>query len=333
MTEGQEFKHQEPRETPQNILSEKVSKLKFQSSTENFDLFELAEGVEQLPSSIRLVLGRNYLYLYRDEITDAQHTHAKVQIGRFEIDEDCNINNFIADADDSLVSETIGMLAHIPFFSELKKRFNIKDPTEENLARAKQIADGSNRKAEDQQREIDALKYLAEKNRLNEPREEIDVENDEVVGSVGQGETGVLHEDSNKRYLESLGAGPCIIVTAYDSNNRTAAMTHIDGLTEENTTLNRLFEATGSVEVRVFGGDSSSINQLVSIKKILEETGATVEEWDILNTEKSIILDRETGEILDVKKGRERKGTSKQDPMTMQLRSLKGKQPAKTKFY
>jgi len=325
MTGRREFQNSKPEKTPQDILREKVANLQFQSSTENIDISELAGGTEELPNSIRLLIGHQYLYLYRDDITDAEHTHAKVQIGRFKLDEDGNVIDFVPDADESLVRETMSSLNHIPFFNELKNRFNIKDPNEENLARARQIADESNQKAEEQQQEIDALKYLAEKNRLNEPRDKIDIEDDELVGSVSQGEIGVLREDSKKRFLETLGAGPCIIVTAYDPSNKTAAMTHIDGLTDEKTTLNQLFGAAGIVEIRVFGGDSSSINQLVSIKKILEKAGAVVQEWDILNTEKSIILDRETGKIFDVQKGRERKGTSKQDVMAMQLRSLQGK--------
>ena len=332
MTERQKFTNETPK-APQDILREKIANLKYPSSTENVALSELAGGTQELPNSIRLLVGRSYLYLYRDDITDAEYTHAKVQIGRFALDEEGNITDFVPDADDSLVRQTMSSLNHVPFFNALKNRFGIKDPDEENLARARQIAQESNQKADERQREIDALKYLAEKNRLNEPREGIDIENDEFVGSVGQAEIGVLNPDGKKRYLETLGAGPCIIVTAYDRSNKTAAMTHLDGLTDERTTLNQLFGSAGTVEIRVFGGDLSSINQLVSIKKILEEAGAVVEEWDILNAKKSIILDRETGKIFDVKKGRERKGTSKQDAMAMELRSLQGKQPAKAKIY
>jgi hypothetical protein len=91
MNEGQEFKKLGPKKTPQDILREKVSKLEFQSSIENIELSELAGSIEQLPSSIRILLGRNYLYLYRDDISDPQYTHAKVLIGRFEIDKNCNM--------------------------------------------------------------------------------------------------------------------------------------------------------------------------------------------------------------------------------------------------
>lgn len=333
MNEGQEFKKLGPKKTPQDILREKVSKLEFQSSIENIELSELAGSIEQLPSSIRILLGRNYLYLYRDDISDPQYTHAKVLIGRFEIDKNCNITNFIPDVDDSLVSQTMGMLGQVPFFNELKDRFSIKDPDEESLARAKQITNESNRKAEEQQREIKSLKYLAEKNKLKKERRKIDIENDQLVGSVSLGEIGILSTDSQKRYLETLGAGPCVIVTAYDANKKTAAMVHIDGLTNESAALQQLFGAAGTVEMRVLGGDSSSINQLVSIKKILEEAGANVEEWDILNKNKSIILDRETGEIFDVKKGRKREDASSQDSLTVKLRSQQGKQPPKTKLF
>lgn len=338
MTEGIEFQKSEPKKTPQDILREKIANLQFQSSRESIDISELAGGTEKLPesiSSISLLIGRRYLYLFRNDIPDPEHPHAELQIGRFELDEDGNVTGFIPDAHESLVRQTMYSLKHVPFFNELRERFNIEDLNEEDLRAAMQIANESRQKAQELQREIDALNSLAEENRLKEPRKKIDIEDDKLVCSVNEGEVGILGEGSKKRFLESLGAGPCIIVTAYDPDNKIAAMAHIDGLTDEEATLAQLFRVfkdVDTVEIRVFGGDPSSINQLVSIKKILEEKGVVVREWDILNTVKFIILDRETGEIFDVEKVREREDASEQDPLVMRLRSLQGKQPAKIKW-
>lgn len=318
----------------QGIIKEQKSQLTSPYAFKDIDLSIFSDTVDtkEISKSVELMLGQSYLYIYRKDITDAENPHANVQIGRLEIDDSSNMSNFIPDADISLVSETFYILKDIPFFNYAKERFNISEPNEEMLKKAKELAQKSNEKAEKQQQAIDEIKHLSEENSRKEKRKVLNIEDDNIVGSVAQGEMGFL-ENNTKRYLETLGAGPCIIVTAYNPDKKIVAMSHIDALTDEKSTLTDMFRIAGKSEIRVFGGDISSINQMVSIKQILSENNATVLDWDILNSSKSIILDSETGEVFDVSKAKQRKDATKQDSMTMNLRGLMGKQNAKTKVF
>ena len=316
---------------PQKVLKDTISGLRFRSSSANVELADLAEGanLEGIGNSVRLLLGSSYLYIYRDDITNPEHTHAKVQIGRFGLDEEGNLTEFVADSEDSLVSETFQRLGGIPFFDQAKARFSISAPDEESLAAARQIAEESNRLAAKQQADIDEIRALAAKNALKEGRGSLNIEEDELVGSVGQGEIGFLGEENKQRYLETFEAGPCIIITAYDPETKNIAMCHVDASTDENSVINQLLRHAGASEIRVFGGNMNGINQLVSIKNILSERGAEVQDWDVLNSTKSIIIDRETGKVFDVLNSRQRAGATVQDSAMMHMRALQGKQLAK----
>lgn len=174
---------------------------------------------------------------------------------------------------------------------------------------------------------------LAAKNRLSKPRQKLEVSNDDIVGSVSQGEIGFLNtKKDEKKYLETLGAGPCIIVTAFNREGK-GAITHIDALTNEKNVLRELLNYAKD-EVRIFGGNNSSIQQLVSIKEILDESNIQVLEWDILNSSKSIIMNCETGEIFDVLNPRSRPDATQQNSSDMYMkRGMQGKQPAKRKVF
>lgn len=319
----------------QKILKDKISNFKHAYYSEDIELSEIFNEIDaqEILKSIKLVLGSKYLYVYRNDITDPEYTHAKVQIGRFELDNDCNVINFIADADNNLTIETFSILEKSDFFSELKKRFNIVNPSEKNLEIARKLAYESNKKANEQQLEIDKINILAIKSSISNIRKWLDVEEDDLVGPIVQWEVGFVDEKSEKKYLETIGAWPCIIVTAYNADEKKIAMTHIDGLTDEELVLYQMINYAGKSELRVFGGNSSSINQLTSINKILSQREVNVVEWDILNSTKSIIINKETWGVFNVFNCKKRKDETKINGTTMFSRALQWKKPAKKRIF
>lgn len=78
-----------------DAIKNKLKTLKFELSFENLPVAEI-NNEHDIPD-ISLLVGKQYLYIYRKDITDKEHTHAKVQIGRIQIDQDGNPLSFIKD--------------------------------------------------------------------------------------------------------------------------------------------------------------------------------------------------------------------------------------------
>lgn len=64
--------------------------------------------------------------------------------------------------------------------------------------------------------------------------------------------------------------------------------------------INKLCEQLKLSPVYVFGGDMSSLNELLKLKELLDSRGITVKEWDVLNSVKRIAIDKETGEFFNI---------------------------------
>ncbi|NRO99669.1 hypothetical protein GWC77_27890 [Paraburkholderia sp. NMBU_R16] len=165
-------------------------------------------------------------------------------------------------------------------------------------------------------------------------RQTLDITDSAQILSVGQAQIGRLGSEDARRYIETIGVGPCIAVSVYDPVNKTAALTHLDGLTDMPSTLTALFHEMGPhCEVRVFGADRSSFEQLRELRVQLAQRGVRPVEWDVLNSVKSIVLDRDTGQVSNVRP-RERSGslTFAASAMADIFRRSQAKQPAKWTF-
>lgn len=308
-------------------LKHEISSFKFDSSTVNLglDYFEneLDQAqMEKLKEYFNVVLNSTYLHIYRSDINDPQYTHANVHIGRIEIDKDGNPKGFSSEASDAMIKMAFEKLKTIPFFRALKSKLGIVSPTKNEYADALNEEKMLRTLHADEERKENEIIDLSRKN-YPEIRGDLNIEDDAAVLSIGMQELGILDSEDERMYLETTGAGPCVIVTGYDKENMAATMTHIDGLTDEVETVNQLINLVGGKAVRVFGGDRSSIKALVKIKEVLDERSANVLEWDVLNSVKDIILDKRTGEVFNVIP-RKRAGSSA-GPVI----KLIGKQPAR----
>lgn len=319
----------------QKIIKEQMSQLSPYALFNDIDLSIFSDTVDTTEISKLVGLSRTlrYLHIFRDDIKDAEHPNTNLRIGMLKIGDRYNISDFIPIADTSLVSETFHILKDIPFFNYVKKRFNISEPNEETFEKAKTLAKESNEKAIKTQQAIDEIRLSIKENSLRDKRKILNVEDDNLVGQVAQSEIGYL-KNNTKKYLETRGATVCIIVTAYNPDKKIAAITHIDALTDEKSTVNDMLRIVGKSEIRVFGGSESSFDQIVSIKQILSEHNANVLDWDILNSMKSIILDNETGEVFDVSKLKRRQDATKFDSIdNVGLRRLGEKDKAHVRVF
>lgn len=117
----------------------------------------------------------------------------------------------------------------------------------------------------------------------------------------------VAYTDATGKFpiLSTFGAGPCVILAAYNRQDKRAALAHIDAGTELNC-LGRIFgrirESTDTpLEVHLAGGDSCSIDLICSLIGIVNNTKNVVIKSSNLNTYEAnqLALDSTTGDIDD----------------------------------
>jgi hypothetical protein len=117
--------------------------------------------------------------------------------------------------------------------------------------------------------------------------------------------------DNNFSVVGTTGAGPCVILAAYNPKAKEAFVTHIDALTTLKS-LNLYFqklsnEGTQKLQVFLSGGDNSSKENVIDIIKMVKETPyLDIVYSDLINTDnlgsKSFAINAKTGEFYtDVK--------------------------------
>lgn len=134
-----------------------------------------------------------------------------------------------------------------------------------------------------------------------------DVTSSAGVTTVGQKEASVASfEEGSKKYLQSFGAGPCVIVSMY-SNNKRGSLAHIDALTELNRSFKDMTRKLGAkledVQVSLHGGtDIAFISKLYTellSQGFTKESIQTIEMNEDYGS-KAVALDLETGEVANL---------------------------------
>lgn len=270
--------------------SDLISTLKFDSS------------IERLPSPVancELKIGKGAVYISRVDINDVErstYTPIAEQVARLLISNGMIVDVKIDNKD--LAPDTFRTLSGSDtFFKEIVSRFHLSvDVSDQDAMTIESIRARSEK---DVKTKFELKQWFLE--RPHTPRRSVRLDDiDTRAIDVAQQTISILTEDHPERYIASMGAGPCFIVGSYNPETHASGLTHIDGLTNMTHVIERLRSGTQSKTVRVFGGDESSLNQLIQLKGILEEMGLDVEEWDVLNDIKSIAIDKTTGEYLDV---------------------------------
>lgn len=145
---------------------------------------------------------------------------------------------------------------------------------------------------------------------------------DEETTRVAQNKFSLAGPGLGKRYIETVGAGPCVAVSVYDPDTHRAAMAHFQAESDVATALRDMSTRVGGkkLEIRIVGGQTHDSKLLVaSILKEVNKYGEVVEK-DILgggDKSRSVVLDTINGELYDLVNPK-----PKTDQLSMQIDSL-----------
>jgi len=119
--------------------------------------------------------------------------------------------------------------------------------------------------------------------------------------AVLQHEYAITTATANQPVLGTFGAGPCLILALYDSENKTAILAHIDSMTDINS-LSRLFDLVSKEHsvAHLVGGNSSSQDFCMDIVELLENNKIKIAYADIVRgsfDSASFAIDSRTGAI------------------------------------
>lgn len=131
----------------------------------------------------------------------------------------------------------------------------------------------------------------------------VDFKKDEAC-MVLQHEYTKTTADSTQPVLGTFGAGPCVILALYDSQNKTAVLAHIDALTALSS-LPTLFQSLSKEHTvaHLAGGDSSSKTMCIDIIESLNKYNIKIANADIARSffsaydAASLAIDARTGNI------------------------------------
>lgn len=270
--------------------------LKFESSISTVPFLE---GIDVADAGrIHLTIGKHGVYISRRDVNDPSFQREysiPLQVARLQIGDDANIKGVVVD-DKVLAPETFALLSKNTWFSDIIRKFAINTESDSDTSIYKKRA---NDKAGEKIMEAQKLVDLSPNKRIE--RNKMELPDEELSVDVMMGETRFIAETSPERYIYTRGAGPCIVVIGYDPETKTVGMVHADAFTNITDATNRIVHRAGG-RISVLGGQPESMGQLVELKKYLDARNIAVTEWDILNDTKSIVVDKETGEIFDISK-------------------------------
>lgn len=121
---------------------------------------------------------------------------------------------------------------------------------------------------------------------------------------VLQHDIAITNSQSEKPVLGTYGAGPCIIVAAYNFSTQQGFLSHVDSLTETPCLRQYLQRISGNqsdeIQVHLHGGDNSSREQAAGIVDFLRsQPNIKIVSANLCEglESKSLALDTRTGEI------------------------------------
>jgi hypothetical protein len=132
----------------------------------------------------------------------------------------------------------------------------------------------------------------------------------EKAMGVFQRDVAITCENSQKPILGTYGAGPCIIVAAFNPITKQALLAHMDSSTDSNSLSKYIDiikgdEPEAKIHIHLAGADNSSKKELIELLRFLQtRTNTSIISADILNGvadsypgPRSLAIDSRTGEI------------------------------------
>lgn len=254
-------------------------------SDEVIDAFDFGQEVEAevfpgLPGNI---------YVYSRTLIDPEYSSARLQLLRLQYDDAGLVTHVTPNVSNELLRSFFTNVPDNDISNGLKRALGLSDATESDLNAYRLLTDAAKITQEcdvaiKKQKQPYCLESTLYQAKL--PTEQMQ--------TVGQGQYATFSTNSSVRYLGTFGAASCVLVGILaeedNTNFRVASEAHMDGFTDELSTLNAMFhsikqEQSGHVinsyRFHVAGGDNSSQQQVRNIfarlKDFSESSGVRVE--------------------------------------------------------
>lgn len=165
---------------------------------------------------------------------------------------------------------------------------------------------------------LDMFKPTTIKYRIDDGQIDYDYQRETVLPSlqdtqiVLQSTYSKAGGDTGKRFLESSGAGPCVIATLYDQESKTGFMVHFDSRSNVTAALKEMKKHLGENpdkwHMRIIGGyrsEESSRRIVGEIRNSAAFSKIILVEEDILEDgymrkSVNVVLDTESGQLFDL---------------------------------
>ncbi|MBI5211475.1 MAG: hypothetical protein HY927_15995 [Elusimicrobia bacterium] len=209
----------------------------------------------------------------------------------------------------------------VPFQGYLMKKLGLSAPSLEEIAGQREL----DRRLERRGRALREMVRRTRAYREAHPRPAMRALSTDVV-DVMQNQAGITRDQAGlERYVQTFGAGPCIIVTVYERPSRTAALAHIQPGTSIGPSIDAMISRMGpagaGVEARIIGGGegAASAQQAGDMIEAFRRHGASVVEVDLTRSfgaksapaeggappppqddSDAIVIDARTGEVYNM---------------------------------
>lgn len=127
-----------------------------------------------------------------------------------------------------------------------------------------------------------------------------------LVKGIIQKEYAITNADSDVPIIGTFGLGPCIALVVYDPITNTAALAHVDSMTNIDS-LGTIFDdmevtdkQLARLRVGLIGGDSSSRGLVIAMVRYLQSKGVQLSYANILEKfhPSTFVIDSRNGEII-----------------------------------
>jgi hypothetical protein len=279
---------------------------------------ELEIGDAELPFKIKTYSSYpGTIYLYFVGIPDPKHPHAEQQIMRIEFDVSTGkILSLYRNVPSNIFRVIIHNLAErSPFWKKIQEILKIPSLSDRDIEEYNKFIED----AKQNQMLKDEILKLSHSDIFEGKSLIEDRENTSQIHIISQGEYTIA-DSRQKRYIATFGASDCIIVAAYNPEQKRGGMSHIDAVRDEIATLELILkevlgqpeetspEGISTIKIVILGGSSASTSSLLNLYKTIKKLERELESKRIkielvigevlTGRDQSLALDLETGEIM-----------------------------------
>lgn len=277
------------------------------------------DALAQLKLQYHFLIWINYFYIFRKDIKNPNNLWAALQVCRFEISDNWDLVDFHPDATETTIVESFHKLSKIDIFRVAKKKFEIRDYTDDDKLKAREL-----------------MKIMTATQTVNQAvnkltnmkngifRKYIDITKLTNIEIVEKWKYKVVILQDPVKYLVAENIIDGICVTIWNRDTKTSGLVYIDKKSDIDYLLNAVIEKVwnkSKIEVnliwwRAFNPKNFEKNSelrkilftpLAYVQKFFDELWVRIKEHDIVACQwkpsdiKNIALDKNTWEIFKTK--------------------------------